>query len=238
MLQISPKMDRVVRWAHEQRVLARRGSDDLGYAWHALLTAAFGDKAPKPFHLLERRGRPVQMLAYSDNPASAMQEHAALFADPIVVDALGVSEMASKQMPTAFQAGSRFGFELRVRPTIRITTDGKTRERDVFLAALSQIGPDEQLDRGTVYTQWLRTKFKAGGAELTRAEISRFQMNRALRRNRAEDVAKLRELRGPDVTFNGDLVVADPEAFHAMLSRGVGRHRAFGFGMLLLRPST
>jgi CRISPR system Cascade subunit CasE len=25
-------------------------------------------------------------------------------------------------------------------------------------------------------------------------------------------------------------------AFRALLARGVGRHRAFGFGMLLLRP--
>jgi CRISPR system Cascade subunit CasE len=237
MIQISPKMDRVVRWAHEQRVLARRGSDDMGYAWHALLTAAFGDKAPKPFHLLERRGRPAQILAYSENSASEMRDFAALFADPVVVDALAVTEIASKQMPAAFQTGARFGFELRVRPTIRITKDGKARERDAFLSALSQIGPDEQLDRGTVYTQWLRTKLKAGGAELTSAEISRFQMNRIVRRNRSEDVSKLQELMGPDVTFNGTLAVEDPAAFHAMLSRGVGRHRAFGFGMLLLRPS-
>jgi CRISPR system Cascade subunit CasE len=238
MIQISPKMDRVVRWAHEQRVLARRGSDDMGYAWHSLLTAAFGDKAPKPFHLLEQRGRPAQILAYSENSASEMRNFAALFADPIVVDALGVLEIASKEMPTAFQAGSRFGFELRVRPTIRVTKDGKTRERDAFLAALSQVEPDQGLDRGTVYTQWLREKLKAGGADLVSAEISRFQMSRIVRRNRSEDISKLQELIGPDVTFNGTLVVQDPEAFHLLLSRGVGRHRAFGFGMLLLRPST
>jgi CRISPR system Cascade subunit CasE len=31
--------------------------------------------------------------------------------------------------------------------------------------------------------------------------------------------------------------VADPAAFAQLLARGVGRHRAFGLGMLLLRPS-
>jgi len=30
--------------------------------------------------------------------------------------------------------------------------------------------------------------------------------------------------------------VRDPTGFAALLARGVGRHRAFGFGMLLLRP--
>jgi CRISPR system Cascade subunit CasE len=40
-----------------------------------------------------------------------------------------------------------------------------------------------------------------------------------------------------DVTFEGELQVADAAAFAALLARGVGRHRAFGFGMLLLRPS-
>jgi CRISPR system Cascade subunit CasE len=33
----------------------------------------------------------------------------------------------------------------------------------------------------------------------------------------------------------GTLRVGDAEAFRALLARGLGRHRAFGFGMLLLR---
>jgi CRISPR system Cascade subunit CasE len=166
-----------------------------------------------------------------------MQDHAALFADPVVVDALAVTEMASKPMPASFQAGSRFDFELRARPTIRVTEDGKARERDVFLSRLSQAGPDERLDRGAIYADWLRTKLGAGGADLRIAEIGRFQMSRVVRRSRSGDGSRLQELMGPDVTFNGTLAVQDPATFHAMLSRGVGRHRAFGFGMLLLRPA-
>ena len=40
----------------------------------------------------------------------------------------------------------------------------------------------------------------------------------------------------PDVVFAGRLRVTEPAAFGAWLGRGVGRHCAFGFGMLLLRP--
>jgi CRISPR system Cascade subunit CasE len=46
-----------------------------------------------------------------------------------------------------------------------------------------------------------------------------------------------RILERPDAVFEGRLAVADPDAFRARLARGVGRHRAFGFGMLLLRPA-
>ncbi|MFG1478963.1 type I-E CRISPR-associated protein Cas6/Cse3/CasE [Xanthobacter sp. V4C-4] len=34
----------------------------------------------------------------------------------------------------------------------------------------------------------------------------------------------------------GTLSVRDAEAFGVLLARGVGRHRAFGYGMLLLSP--
>ncbi|MEE8524028.1 MAG: type I-E CRISPR-associated protein Cas6/Cse3/CasE [Thermoanaerobaculia bacterium] len=40
----------------------------------------------------------------------------------------------------------------------------------------------------------------------------------------------------PDALLTGTLEVTDPDAFATLLARGVGRHRAFGFGMLLLRP--
>jgi CRISPR system Cascade subunit CasE len=39
----------------------------------------------------------------------------------------------------------------------------------------------------------------------------------------------------PNVVLEGTLRVTDADAFRALLARGVGRHRAFGFGMLLLR---
>ena len=37
--------------------------------------------------------------------------------------------------------------------------------------------------------------------------------------------------------MQGILTVTDSAAFAALLARGVGRHRAYGYGMLLLRPA-
>jgi len=42
---------------------------------------------------------------------------------------------------------------------------------------------------------------------------------------------------GPDAVFKGVLQIHDADAFNRLLRRGIGRHRAFGFGMLLLKPA-
>lgn len=40
----------------------------------------------------------------------------------------------------------------------------------------------------------------------------------------------------PLVLYRGTLRITDPTAFATLLARGIGRHRAFGLGMLLLKP--
>lgn len=39
----------------------------------------------------------------------------------------------------------------------------------------------------------------------------------------------------PEVSFHGVLRVADADRFYSLLIRGIGRHCAFGFGMLQVR---
>ena len=41
----------------------------------------------------------------------------------------------------------------------------------------------------------------------------------------------------PSAVLEGTLSITDPVEFRQTLARGIGRHRAFGFGMLLLRPA-
>jgi CRISPR system Cascade subunit CasE len=143
-------------------------------------------------------------------------------------------------MPDAFSPGQRFGFEVRVRPTIRQHIDGdrtRSRERDAFLAAIEKAGPRPnraELDRGAVYTQWLARHFETGGAKLLDARAAALRRTRVSRRNGERRLKS--DIEGPDATLVGTLEIAQPEAFLRFLARGVGRHRAFGFGMLLLKP--
>ena len=68
--------------------------------------------------------------------------------------------------------------------------------------------------RGTPGTETARTMHKRDRTRGTRAVIGR-----------------------RDALFEGTLAVQDPDGLRALLARGLGRHRAFGFGMVLLRSA-
>jgi len=63
-----------------------------------------------------------------------------------------------------------------------------------------------------------------------------FRRVRSQRNARVGGKVKQRGVERPDALFTGELTIRDAEAFARLLARGIGRHRAFGFGMLLLRP--
>jgi CRISPR system Cascade subunit CasE len=260
MIQLEPDALKAARWMEAQKV-SLVGHDD-GYGWHALLAACFGDHAPKPFRVIERPRRPLQLLGYGSHDIAALREHAATFAEPVAIAALGpVAAMAAKQMPATFRAGQRLGFEVRVRPTVRQDRDGDrsaSREIDAFLAAvqaadkLAPRGQRPELVRNAVYRDWLAARFGAA-ARLVPGSFKIESMRRAmlLRRGRPRAPSDRRELvavgslkkevagqqgGSPDAVVSGTLVVESPAELARLLARGIGRHRAFGFGMLLLRP--
>lgn len=238
LLHTQPDPQRLAAWAARHRLLDSQG--DLGYALHALLHAAFGEHAPQPFRYLDAE---QGLLAYTRLNAAELAQHAAL-ADPDVAAALGLGQtlhhagMSVRPFPAQWAAGHVLGFEVRVRPIIR---EGKTgRERDAFLAAIEKSGGSE-LDRSEVYVQWLRDLLaRQGGAELVDASVIRYQLlgvTRKSQKSSSDDARHSRLVSGPDAVLTGQLRVTDPQAFAQLLARGVGRHRAFGFGLLLLRSA-
>lgn len=249
MLRAAPDRPRLAMWAAGQHLLGRDG--ELGYALHAALRAAFGELAPAPFRLYERRprhrGEPERddsvLYAYSQYPAPALKEHARALADPMLWEALDLDRLGGKPMPTAFSAGQRLGFEVRVRPVRRRERPDGTFERDVFLIACDRVPAEAAVARAEVYAAWLDERLLAGGArircdmaddrERLRCRLDAFRRARVARRDKAR---QLRWVEGPDAILSGVLEVTDPERFAVLLARGVGRHRAFGYGMLLLRP--
>lgn len=255
MVKLAPDMRRFVGWAHRRRLGERGG--DLSYAVHAALTAAFGDQAPKPFRLYERRSRiaPSEIAAadlygYTGADGPTLLDHARTFADPEIASCLDVESLATKAMPVAWESGRRLGFEVRVRPVLRRDRPGNRDaacERDAFQAACQQAEGDgagasiELPRRESVYRDWLAGRLGAsGGARLIEdsVRLATFQRLRVARR-RAADASGRRPLastEGPDAVLAAVLEITDGSAFAMLLRRGIGRHRAFGFGMLLLRP--
>ncbi len=238
LLHTRPDPQRLAAWAARHRLLDSQG--DLGYALHALLHAAFGDHAPQPFRYVDvEQG----LLAYTRLSATDLAQCAAL-ADADVAAALGLGQtlhhagMSTRPFPTQWAAGHVLGFEVRVRPIVR---EGKTgRERDAFLAAVDKAS-GSALDRSEVYVQWLRDLLlRQGGAELVDANVTRYQLldvTRKTQRVSAESTRRSQTVSGPDAVLAGQLRVTDPQAFAQLLAGGIGRHRAFGFGLLLLRTA-
>ena len=236
LLKLQPDMVRLARWARDHRLLPARGDEDLGYALHALLAAAFGDLAPKPFLLQQDAARPAALLAYSGCGPDALRDQAARCAEPEALGARGRDGRAAKAMPERCAAGRRLGFAVRARPTVRTDRDGqrdKVREVDAFLAAVTGTEPGAGPERGAVYRDWLAKCLRAGGAEPEEISLDSFRLSDVLRRGKDR---VLRSHPGPDASFTGVLRVVEPDAFAALLGRGVGRQRAFGYGMMLLRP--
>lgn len=234
MVSFSPDLTRFARYAARERLLPT--GDDTGYAWHAVLAAAFGPLAPKPFAWMPPRtregGSMGRLLGYTDHNLDAMRVHAEEFADPVVLEVLRLQDAAVKVMPNAYQTGRMFRFQVRVRPTVRTgaSRDGqRARERDAY-------DPAGELDRASTYSAWLANALMRNGAELLDARAEALRLAPLLTRSRRGDLAVRTSTMGPDATFSGTLRVSDPEMFAALMARGVGRHRAFGFGMLLLRP--
>jgi CRISPR system Cascade subunit CasE len=230
-------MPRLIRWADTQGVLPRDGDDDLGYALHAVLRATFDSLAPRPFTLLLDPSGPPTLLAYSSRSAKELRGHAATFALPEAVQAIGLDTLADKIMPDNYATGRRLGFRVRVRPTVRTDREGdrtKVREVDAFLAAIEGTAVGEGPGRDVVYRDWLTNRLAQGGAAVERLSVDAFRLAQIHRR---DSNRRLRRSPGPEASFTGVLIVRDPEEFATFLARGVGRHRAFGFGMLLLRPT-
>lgn len=105
-----------------------------------------------------------------------------------------------------------------------------------------------EVTREAVYTDWLAQRLD-GAATIEHALLRDFRRTRTRRSTHAGQGAggggggnagtaapRTRPVEGPDAVMTGTLAVTDADAFADLLARGVGRHAAFGFGMLLLAP--
>lgn len=228
----------------------RAMSSDRGYLVHGVLAAVFGDRAPKPFSIAGDTGERLSVYAYADRDLAALREARDPFAPPDVDALIDWEAAAAKPMP-ALAAGMRLAFSVRVCPTVRLgrtPAGGKTSgaEIDAYLAAIDKWeaggAPQPMPGRDAIYLDWFRAALdRAGGAELESLRVAGFQLEDLMRKsgNRGDAVRPAAELRRhPAATMEGVLRVTEAEPFARLLARGVGRHRAFGFGMLLLRKAS
>jgi CRISPR system Cascade subunit CasE len=212
--------------------LARVDDDGFGYTLHAWLAAVFGALAPKPFHLQSVRGPyPYVLLGYAGCDHVALMERAHAFADPLAFGVLRPESLASKLMPRSWRRGQRLRMDVLACPMTR----KDSVEKDVYLRVLDRLG-EAAPERPQVYGDWLRRQLDPA-VTLHGVRIDSLSRVRIARRVPARGGGRrLIQIERPQVLFSALAEIRDAVAFDRALQRGVGRHRAFGFGMLLLRP--
>ena len=110
----------------------------------------------------------------------------------------------------SLREGQRLRFDIRAVPVKR-TTDDKRRETPL---------------RGKAILDWFMEKAKTRGFDPI-YETLRFQ-NRPTRFQKGESMLTVN-----DTVISGQLIVTDPQTFcREALAKGIGRYKAFGFGML------
>jgi len=148
--------------------------------------------------------------------------------------------------------GTRLNFDLRANPVIARGTEGRGKRHDVVMDQKKRLLAARGL---TDWAAWTPGRKTANGehdprpelAELVAGSCTAWLEARAERHGFKLDSASLRvegymqhggkkdRLRFSTVDFNGTLVVTHRERFAQALQRGIGRAKAFGCGLLLVR---
>lgn len=214
---------------------------DEGLALHHLLGEAFGPGLLQPFRLMVAQGaRTATLYAYAALDAETLRDAARSVITPALADIVALDRLRSlPRSASGWTTGQRLGFDIRLRPVVRLASalSGKTEsgaeiafrkgaEVDAFLAAALR---DRKTSREETYLGWLDERLGSAAAlDLTATRLASFGRTRVQRNGRW--------LEGPDAVIHGTMTVSDPQAFADLLAEGLGRHRSYGYGMLLLRP--
>ncbi|MCB1391028.1 MAG: type I-E CRISPR-associated protein Cas6/Cse3/CasE [Rhodobiaceae bacterium] len=262
LVRVPIDIDALTRWAVDRGwASGRLHVFDRDMALHHLLNETFGAKALQPFRLMvsprQHRGN---LYAYGAQDEEALRELARATIKPELAPVVDLDAFATKLMPEAWREGQRFGFDVRVRPMRRLLRDipkaadgrggfSRGAEVDAFLVEALRLHSDDasgmrlaERAREDVYRDWLAQRLGeaaalecADGSPTPDARMVKFRRSRVVREAEAKgDTKRVRAPEGPDAVFHGTLRVRDPAKFAELLQRGVGRHRAYGFGMLML----
>lgn len=220
-------MSNLAKYGAEQR------HSDPDRTAHCLLAESFGKESmPKPFVIKTRQenGHLLgSILAYT--PLSEHELRAAAEVNQKLAHAAVMSprSIATVNVGSNWEKGQTLLFEVRVRPTKRSSSrDVKNpgSEQDIYLGA----PPD--MTRAEAYCQWVSNLLLKQGCLQTEPD-SMAMVQFANRRVRRQNSS--RWIFGPDATITGAATVIDAVQMMAALSGGIGRHKGYGYGMLLVR---
>lgn len=194
-------------------------------------------------------GTPRDFLFRRSEDARGIRYYVVSAREPIAQE--DAWQVRSKTYAPAIEIGQRLTFEVRVNPVVTTARDGKSRRDDVVMDRKKKLlaerglvrwsdwnAPDRPAEYALVLgacTEWLCGAGKDGSS---RASRSGFRVEP--RDLGADGYIQYRDgrkgIQFSSVDLSGTLEVTDAERFQAMLATGLGRGRAFGCGLMLVRP--
>ncbi len=226
MLELRLDPQALIRFAQEQKINRNR-DEDLGYAAHAWLKALLPEHTPKPFRLI--LGNRPKLLGYSPLSGQELLEQGQTFASPLALGITRIEDLQqAKPLPSEWRPGRRLGFEVMTCPTSRKAG----HEKDLYHHRMERLTEGETPpSRESLYRAWLEKQL-GSAARLESASLEQFRFVSHYRRGMGQ-----KKLERPQALFRGVLTITESNPFNRLLARGIGRHRAFGYGMLLLKPA-
>lgn len=162
--------------------------------------------------------------------------HAVSEREPLQVEGLDVH---AKRYAPKLTTGDRLIFRLRANPTVSRKDDqGKSRRHDVLMDAKKAVrrsGEPESIASAmeAAAFDWLQTRARQAGFavddESLRLENYRVERFRKKRNGRQISLGI--------ADYAGVLEVTEPDTFGKTLTGGLGHGKAFGCGLLLVRPA-
>ena len=228
LMQADIDLVNMSRWSAAER------QRDADRALHCLVYESFGpSQTPKPFsaHVRRADGEPVgRLLAYTPLDSVELKRIAKTRQTLPQAAVLDPKTIRTTPIPNQWQEGSTIGFQIRVWPCHRTRPNRDNQpkgEHDVYLRA------NGNQTREEAYCQWLTGLIqRQGGAEALpeTLRMTKFALRRVQRQTSQKWII------GPDVTIEGACVITDAQKWQEAVTKGIGRHKAFGYGMLLLKP--
>ncbi|WP_017429514.1 type I-E CRISPR-associated protein Cas6/Cse3/CasE [Vreelandella jeotgali] len=154
--------------------------------------------------------------------------------EPVSVE--GLLSVESKPFAPDLRVGDRLAFRLRANPTVAKAVNGKRGHRaDVLMAAKKPFSRDQRKSlecrqaMDDAARAWLTQRASGAGFTLpVKPELGAYRQHVL---NKGGD----QQVQFSSVDYEGLLEVQDPAALMETLANGLGRAKAFGCGLFLLR---
>jgi CRISPR system Cascade subunit CasE len=203
------------------------------YGNHQLLWQLFTDQQERNF-LFRQETESEQMLSTSEVRGLPLFY---VLSDVPPANVPGLLQAETKTLAPKLNEGDRLIYRLRANPTVARKQKGRDRSvrHDVLMDSKRQSRQAGVTDAAAVEKEmenaaraWLEQRAEDAGFNLeSEPQVSGYRQH-ALKR-------KGRNIRFSSIEYEGVLTIASPERFSQTLLQGLGRSRAFGCGLMLVR---